>query len=203
MGTSSTRAERSLAAAADVIAKALTIGLLALVVVNPEWGNLEGKAPVARALTYPLVAFVVPVVWWLRGARSPYPWLADVLYTLPGFTDVLGNRLDLYDTVWWFDDLVHVLDPALLCAAVLLLTVHKPMRLLPTVTRSVAAGMTMSLGWELFEFVSFVTRSREHAMAYEDTLGDLANGWVGSVLAGVAFHYVRRRASRRAGVVSR
>lgn len=46
-----------------------------------------------------------------------------------------------------------------------------------------AAGPTLSLVWELWEFVAFVTRSAESSTAYADTLGDLALGWLAAVLA--------------------
>ncbi len=83
----------------DVAAKVLLVVFLTMAVVDPSWGNLEGKAPVARAVTYPLLAFVVPVGWALRHRLSSYPWFADLLVTFTCFTDILGNRLDLYDSI--------------------------------------------------------------------------------------------------------
>jgi hypothetical protein len=57
----------------DVAAKAALLVFLALVLVDPGYGNLEGKAPVARAVTYPLLAFAVPAAWWSRRERPTYP----------------------------------------------------------------------------------------------------------------------------------
>lgn len=141
----------------DLVAKVVVVLLLAVVVVDPAWANLEGKAPMARALTYPMLAFVVPLVWAVRADPPPYPWLPDLLLTLACFTDVLGNRLDLYDTVGWFDDLVHVAVPGILTAAFLLLTgpVQGFGRALE---RAIAFGLSASLAWELFEYSSHVTR---------------------------------------------
>ena len=51
---------------------------------------------------------------------------------------------------------------------------------LAVLERSLALGMTAALAWELFELVSFVTRSTELPTAYADTLGDLLAGWVGA-----------------------
>ena len=91
----------------DVTAKVVLVLALARVAVDPAWGNLEGKSPTTRAVTYPMLAFVVPVGHlWLRSGR-PYPWVADLLVTLPAFSDILGNRFDLFDRVVWFDDLLH------------------------------------------------------------------------------------------------
>ncbi|MDO9497682.1 MAG: hypothetical protein Q7J48_18415 [Nocardioides sp.] len=173
----------------DIAAKVVLLLLLALVAVNPEWGNLEGKAPVTRAITYPMFAFILPVVWvaFLR-ARRPFPWVADLLVTLACFSDILGNRLDLYDQITWFDDWMHFMDTGLVSAAVVILTLDHTATLAAVVERAIAVALTASLAWELFEYFSFVTRSSELTWAYADTLGDLTLGWLGSVLAALLIH---------------
>ena len=171
---------------ADVAAKILLLLAVSRVAIDPAWGNLEGKAPVVRALTYPMLALLVPLLHALRvlgGGRRTYPWGADLLVTVPGFSDLLGNRLDLYDRVVWFDDAIHLANTALLSAGVLVLTGAAAAPLLRRLEVAVAAGLTLSLVWELWEFVAFVTRSAESSTAYADTLGDLALGWLGAVLA--------------------
>ena len=60
---------------------------------------------------------------------------------------------------------------------------HAPLR--TRLATSVAAGMTLALAWELWEYVAFVTRSGEAGTAYADTVGDLALGWLGAVAAGL------------------
>ncbi len=171
----------------DLAAKLTLLGFLTLVLLDPGWGNLEGKAPVARAITYPLWALSVPVVWfvWLRHRGTAYPWLPDLLVTLVCFSDILGNRLDLYDSVVWFDDWMHLLNSALISAAVILLTLPPGARLSEILERSIAFGVTASLVWELFEYLAFVTHSPELPTAYADTLGDLLLGWCGAVVAGL------------------
>lgn len=184
----------------DLAAKLALLCFLALVLIDPEWGNLEGKAPVTRAITYPLFAFTVPVLWvaWLSRRRGAhYPWLADLFITLVCFSDILGNRLDLYDRVGWFDDWIHLVNSALLSAAVILLTLAPGARPSVIIERGVAFGVTASLAWELFEYVSFVTRSPELPTAYADTLGDLLLGWCGSLLAAVVIAFAWRAAARR------
>jgi hypothetical protein len=177
----------------DVAAKAALLVFLALVLVDPYWGNLEGKAPVARAVTYPLLAFSVPVLWWRFGRdRVPYPWGADLLVTLSCFSDILGNRLDLYDSVVWFDDWMHFMNAALLSAAVVLLTLDRRATLTEVLERALAFGLTASLLWEVFEYVSFLNRSIERPMAYSDTLLDLTLGWFGALLAGLVVHALWR-----------
>ena len=171
---------------ADLVAKVLLLLAVSRVALDPGWGNLEGKAPVARAVTYPMLGLLVPLLHALRvpgGARRTYPWGADLLVTLPAFSDLLGNRLDLYDRVPSVDDVIHLGNTAALSAGVLLLSGAAAAPLWHRLEVAVAAGLTLSLAWELWEFSAFVTRSAESSTAYADTLGDLALGWVGAVLA--------------------
>lgn len=172
----------------DVAAKLVLLALLALVVVDPDWGNLEGKAPVARALTYPLLAFAIPLWWHFRGARRPYPWVADLVLTFTGFSDILGNRLDLYDRIVWFDDFMHFLNIGLVSGAVILLTLDRSVELTALLERAIAVGMTAGMAWEVFEYFSFVTRHSELRWAYGDTVGDLALGWLGAAAAALVVH---------------
>jgi hypothetical protein len=171
---------------ADLVAKVLILLAVTRVALDPGWGNLEGKAPFARAVTYPMLALLVPLLHALRvlgDGRRTYPWGADLLVTVPAFSDLLGNRLDLYDRVPWFDDVIHLASTAALSAGVLLLSGAAAAPLWHRLEVAVAAGLTLSLAWELWEFSAFVTRSAESSTAYADTLGDLALGWVGAVLA--------------------
>ncbi|MBC2935164.1 hypothetical protein [Nocardioides sp. zg-1228] len=169
----------------DLLAKVVLVLAMARVAIDPAWGNLEGKAPGTRAVTYPLLAFLVPLVYWLRRPAGPYPWLADLMVTVPAFSDILGNRLDLYDQVVWFDDLVHFVNTGLLGAAAVIFSgaVEAPLRRRLEVSVSVA--MTLGVAWEVWEYLAFVTRSGEAGTAYADTVGDLTLDWMGAVLAAV------------------
>lgn len=169
----------------DLAVKLLLLLSLLRVGLDPTWGNLEGKAPVARAVLYPLLAFAIPLVWVTRGRETAYPWAADLLVSAACFGDILGNRLDLYDAVVWFDDVSHFAATGQFSAAAVLLTLRQA-TFRQALERAVAVGMTISLGWEVFEYLSFVTRSSEYGGAYRDTIGDLTLGWLGSVAAAVA-----------------
>ena len=191
-GPSISDAQSPVFAVLDVLAKVVLLILLVLVMIDPAWGNLEGKAPTARALTYPLLALAVPAWWAVRRPDAPYPWLPDLLLTLVGFSDILGNRLDLYDGVVWFDDAAHLVLTMCVSASLVLLTLHRTVSGVAVLERSVALGMTAALGWEVFEYVTFVTQSAERPTAYADTIGDLALGWVGTLLAAGLVHSVWR-----------
>lgn len=176
----------------DIFGKVVLLAFVTLVVIDPAWGNLVGKAPTVRALTYPLLALALPLWWTVRRPASPFPWLADLLLTYVGFSDILGNRLDLYDRVVWFDDWMHLANTACLAAALVLVTTHRTVSAVAVLERSVAMGMTAAVAWELFEYVSFVTHSSEVPTAYGDTVGDLVLGWLGTITAALLVHYAWR-----------
>ncbi len=62
----------------SITVKLLLISLLIFSVTAPDLPQFAGKAMTARALTYPLSALLIPVVWWLRGRPLPYPHLGRV-----------------------------------------------------------------------------------------------------------------------------
>lgn len=173
----------------DVAAKALLVLLLALALAHPEASGLEGKGAGARAVGYPILAFTIPAVWWMYWReRASFPWLADLLVTLTCFSDTLGNRMDLYDRVLWFDDWMHFINLALLTTALLLLTTHRSATLGAVLERSLAFGATAAIAWELAEYAAFLSRHSERQHAYADTLGDLALGTLGALVAAVMVH---------------
>ena len=184
----------SAARAASISAKAALVLLLVLALLYPDSGHLRDKAAGLRAVGYPLVSFLVPAVWWMFWRdRVSFPWLADLMVTLTCFTDVLGNRMDLYDTIVWFDDWMHLMNTGLLVAAVLLLSLHRSSGLARVVERALAFGATAAIGWEVAEYFAFIAGSDERRFAYADTLGDLGLGILGALVAAVAVHQLWRR----------
>jgi hypothetical protein len=178
----------------DITAKAGLVGLLLLALFRPDLGNLEDKAAGVRAVAYPLLSFTVPVVWWVWWReRASFPWLADLLVTLTCFTDTLGNRMDLYDTVVWFDDWMHLMNTGLITAAVILLTLPRAAGLWSTLERGLSFGLTSAVVWEVAEYFAFVGRSSESPTAYADTLGDIALGALGAVLAALGIQWSWRQ----------
>jgi hypothetical protein len=163
----------------------LLIGLLVFAVARPDLPQFEGKAMTGRALLYPLSTVIVPFVWWLLSRSRPreYPYALDILLVLPFLIDVVGNALDLYDTLEWWDDANHFVNWGILTAAFgqLLLRLR--------LERWVVAGLAVGFGavtavlWEFAEYFAFIRNSPELRTAYTDTLGDLALGLTGSVIA--------------------
>ncbi|TDD62500.1 hypothetical protein E1263_03415 [Kribbella antibiotica] len=178
---------------AALIAKVLLFALLLTALIWPDLSGIKGKASGARLVVYPLGAMVLPLWWWAYGrTRSKlhhaFPWPADLLLTLPWLIDLLGNRLNLFDTVTWWDDAMHFVLWGFLTAGALLAFAPRNLSLAVTAFVALGFGTTAAVIWELGEYVAFVRHSPELQSAYTDTLGDLALGTLGALLAGLLLH---------------
>lgn len=188
----------TLAKTANVLAKGALVLLLVFAVVYPDQAHMRDKAAGMRAIGYPLISFTVPFLWWtLWRDRISFPWLPDLLITITCFTDILGNRMDLYDTVVWFDDWMHFMNTGLLAAAFVLLTLPRDVGFGRVLERALAFGATAAIAWEVAEFFAFISRSTEREFAYADTLGDLTLGAAGAVVAAIVIHRSWRRGQLR------
>lgn len=170
--------------AADAATKAGTIAILAWAVASPDLPQFQGKAFAGRAIAYPVALLLLPALWWAFGRRRmPFPILADVLLGLPFLIDVVGNALNLYDTIDAWDDLNHLVNWALHTAAIGLLLRYGPWGWRTRIVMAFAWAVTTAVLWEFLEFATFVQDSPEAATAYVDTLGDLALGMLGGLFA--------------------
>ena len=181
------------------VAVALKIVLVGLLAFGAFSGlqQFEGKAFLWRLITYPVGAFAVPICWLAFARKSPFPFVADILLTLPFLVDTGGNSLDLYDTVEWWDDANHFVNWALLSGAVAALMVRAKAQSRETIGLVVGFGAVTAILWEIAEYFAFIRASPELATAYTDTLGDLGLGLAGSIFVGlVAAVLSKQRRSR-------
>lgn len=179
----------------NIALKVVLLALLAHAVLNPDLPQYSGKAMLGRALTFPIMAFLVPVIWWVRYRDRPYPVDVDLLFTAPFVIDVAGNALGLYDTIDWWDDANHFFNWMLLTAAAALVLRATGFGRLNCFGLAVGFAAVTAIAWELAEYVTFVRFSSELATAYTDTLGDLTLGTVGGAIGAaiVGLRTPRRR----------
>jgi hypothetical protein len=185
-----------------VTLKGLVVGLTAFGAFS-GFPRFEDKGFGWRLIFYPLLIFVLPVAWRFLG-RGPYPYVADALITLPFLVDVVGNVLDLYDSISWWDDANHLANWFLLTlgiGALLLRTHFEPIAVFGFV---LAFGVTAGVLWELGEYLTFIrTNEDEFATAYTDTLGDLTLDLCGTLAAAtITYAAARRRAAPGVAVAS-
>ena len=148
--------------------------------------QFEGKAFFWRLCTYPPATLVILAVWAVRFRRSSYPYVSDILLTLPFLIDTAGNALDLYDTVEWWDDANHLVNWGLLSGAIGALARRNRVRPWETLAFVVGFGAVTAILWEVAEYFAFIRVSDELDTAYTDTLGDMVFGLAGSLAAGIA-----------------
>ena len=179
----------------DVSLKTAVIGLTALgAFAGLE--RFEEKGFGWRLLWYPAMILALPVVWRFFG-RGPFPFVADVLITLPFFVDVMGNVLNLYDSIDWWDDLNHFVNWLFLSLGVGVLLLRTALQPLVLAGLVLAFGSTSAIVWELGEYATFIrTNEEEFDTAYTDTLGDLALDLLGAAIAATVVCLVSRRPRR-------
>jgi hypothetical protein len=166
------------------------------------WPGIErfaDKAFGARLLAYPVLMLLAPAVWWFfvgRRDRTPSPpYAAFTLLMLPFLVDVTGNSLDLYDTLDWWDDANHFVNWLFLLAGLGLLIAREIRPGWAMVLLVGGLGAILAIAWELGEWFTFIRHGTELDTAYEDTLGDLTLGTLGSLTAGLLLVWWRRRTS--------
>ena len=119
-----------------------------------------------------------------RAAEAAVSARIDLCIVLPFLMDTLGNALDLYNAVVWFDDLMHYLTwiPWVVAFGLLLVTYAPP------VPRWALFGLVLGFGAVTHICGSWRSTSRfirggpEEATAYTDTLGDLTLSLTGSLI---------------------
>ncbi|MDP9823043.1 hypothetical protein [Nocardioides massiliensis] len=127
------------------------------------------------------------------GARQ---WL-DALYCATLIFGAWAAQLDWYLAVEWLDIAVHAAATGLIAAvAWRLLEVLGGVGDAPTsVTVIVTASMATALAavWEILEWAGNRWIDSRIQVGYDDTVGDLAAGVAGAVVAGVVISLARRR----------
>jgi hypothetical protein len=102
----------------------------------------------------------------MNADASPLP---VTVRTLDVAANPTGNRLDLYDTVMWFDDVVHFANTGIITVAVLLQTFERTATRGAVLERALAFGLSAAVTWEIAEYMAFVSDSSERLSAYPDT----------------------------------
>jgi hypothetical protein len=179
----------------DVAVKIALIALLLHAVANPDLPQYSGKAMLGRALTFPIAAFLVPAVWWMRFRDRPYPSDVDLLFTAPFLIDVAGNALGLYDSIEWWDDANHFFNWMLVTAAAALVLRSTGLGRLNCFGLAIGFAAVTAIAWELAEYVTFIRYSSELVTAYTDTLGDLTLGTLGGALGAAVVGLTSQRAT--------
>ena len=148
----------------------------------PGIPGVEGKGWPERAVGYPISALIVPLVWHLRGRRVSYPHLADALFVTPFVLDLLGNLVNLFDTIDQFDDFLHFANWTFLVAAFVLFLSPYVLARWNLVMLGSGLGAMAIIAWEAVEWVIQEMGTTGLQLTYDDTIGDLVLSTAGGVL---------------------
>ncbi|GCD21060.1 hypothetical protein ACFO3K_18130 [Cellulomonas algicola] len=125
------------------------------------------------------------------------PWL-DAAYGVGLLASAWAGVLGLYEAVAWLDVVMHLVVTGLVAAvAHLLLAVRTGAVVDPRTARAegrgaasvlvtAALGTTLSVAWEIGEYLGHTYLDPTIYVAYGDTIGDMVMGALGSTVAGAA-----------------
>ena len=176
----SPRVESALAIAI-LIGKASTVAFAVDAFANADTPRLRGKAIRARAVGYAGALFVVPILWRLLPDRRRYPRALDLAVTIPLLLDAGGNALDLYEEAR-IDDLVHVANAGIVSGIAGSLFAPKVDERWQAALIGAGVSITAAAAWELAEYGAMRLGADGMDLTYDDTMADLAEGFLGAAL---------------------
>jgi hypothetical protein len=188
-------------AVAIALAKTATVAFAVDAFANADSPRLRGKAIRTRAIGYAGALLVVPLAWWLLPDRGRYPRTLDLAVTIPLLLDAGGNALDLYEEAH-IDDVVHVANTAIVSGVAGALFAPRVDERWQAALIGGGVAITGATAWELMEYGAFKLGANGMDLTYDDTMADLAEGFLGAVL-GALFTWTRvpraRTARKRRG----
>lgn len=179
--------------AAEITADAVRVlGLVGVVVAFVGWGVTD-----AGIVALALPALVVPRFLAVRASF-------DIVYGITVLVAAWSNVLDLYRSLVGWDLLLHLVCTGVLAAMTYIGLAR--LRVVPApsapdflartgVIVTLAIGLAYCVIWEIIEWLGKNYVSDDIFVTYDDTIGDMAIGGVGSLVAG--FVVARIRLDRR------
>src|SRR3954469_13487001 len=166
---------------AILVGKASTLAFAVDAFVNADTPRLRGKAIRTRAFGYAGALLVVPVLWSLLPGRARYPRALDLAVTVPLLLDAGGNALDLYEEAH-IDDVVHVANSAIVSGVAGALFAPKVDERWQAALIGAGVSITAASAWELLEYGAMRLGADGMDLTYDDTMADLAEGFLGAAL---------------------
>ncbi|MFL5709316.1 MAG: hypothetical protein ACJ77Y_10065 [Chloroflexota bacterium] len=164
-----------------LVGKASTVAFAVDAFANADTPRLRGKAIRTRAIGYAGALLVVPILWWLLPDRDRYPRALDLAVTVPLLLDAGGNALDLYEEAH-IDDLVHIANSGIVSGVAGSLFAPKVDERWQAALIGAGVSITAAAAWELAEYGAMRLGADGMDLTYDDTMADLAEGFLGAAL---------------------
>ncbi len=164
------------------------LGVLSVVAAGIWWSPTD-----AGIIALSLPALMVPRMLGLRA------WF-DIAVNVTVLIAAWSNVLDLYRTIAGWDLVVHFVCTGVIAATAYVVLARLgivPVAEADAFTRRGAIVITSVLGlavsavWEMVEWAGYTFITDEIFVTYVDTIGDMAVGGVGAIVAGVMVALVR------------
>ncbi|MGV9193618.1 hypothetical protein ACQ143_04675 [Microbacterium sp. MC2] len=171
---------------AEIVADLVRVAGVLSVVAGAIWGSVTDAGILALALPALLAPRFV-------GVRPGF----DIVFGLSVLIAAWSNVIDLYRTVPGWDLVVHVIATGLIAALVYLALARWDIVPRPPRSRRLAVIFTTSIGlaasavWEMIEWLGKTFITDEIFVTYTDTIGDMAVGGLGALIAGIVAARVR------------
>lgn len=185
---------------AELVADGLrVIALACIVIAGIGWGPLG-----AVSLAFVSAGMLLPRA---LGVRPGF----DIAFGVIALISVWSSVTDLYVTVKWWDLPMHFLMNGLAAAICYILLVRLgvvadaatlPRPLLSSAVVTTALGLSLGTFWEMFEWFGKTFIDGEIYVGYTDSIGDLVQGGLGSLLAGLLMPVLVARPRRSASDAS-
>ncbi|HEY9308470.1 MAG TPA: hypothetical protein VIP82_11785 [Microbacterium sp.] len=180
---------------AEIVGDVLRVlSVLSIVVAGIGWGPLSGLSFVAAS-----AAMLVPRLLRVRPAF-------DILFGTAVLLSTWSSVLGLFIAARWWDLPMHFFTNGIVAAMlyVVLVRFHVladaetlPRPVLSAALMVTALGLSLGVLWELFEWFGRTYLDPEILTGYADSLGDLLQGGLGSLAAGLSMPFLAGRPGRK------
>ena len=159
--------------------------LISLIVALTSYiPNLEGKGMAYRTPFYLIAISFLPLLSYIKKWKN-YPYATDILLILPFLLDTFGNFLGYFDSIVFFDDLLHILNWILIVMSIQTFRLQNRNFNKDDYMFGVGMGTLIIVIWELLEWILSVDGlgliTALH-LSYNDTMGDLFGSVLGSFI---------------------
>lgn len=173
----------------------LFLGIAAYYFLAEDWVNLF---VVVQAILVSLIPNILFHYWEVRTAASLRLGIVVFMF----LTLILGELAGLYNTVWWWDILLHLISGVgitiigFMSLQVFISRMGMRSNIFFTSLLAVSMSFAAAVSWEFFEFFFdfFADNDRPMQASNTDTMIDLMAATIGSLVVGIFGHrYLKRK----------